>query len=93
MGDEDKTELSRSELADRAETLAAFPKEGEVQKYLELSHEFARHADPSWEAEMQEYLDHSENLGRACQNREFDMFRHELRDLQNRMNACHRDYK
>jgi XXXCH domain-containing protein len=77
----------------RAETLVAFPKEGEIQEYLDLSREFAQYADPAWLVEMQEYLDHSENLRLACQNSQFEMFRHELRDLQNRMNACHSSYK
>lgn len=77
----------------KALAMAAFPKEGTVQEYLDLSKEFARYADPAWEAEMQEYLDHAENLRLAFKNRQLDMFRHELRDLQNRMTVCHRHYK
>jgi hypothetical protein len=46
----------------KSATLVAFPEEARVQEYPELSEEFARHADPAWAAEMQEYLDHVENL-------------------------------
>lgn len=77
----------------KSAVLGVFPEESRVQEYLELSKEFVRLADPAWEAEAQEYLDHVENLGRALQNREFEMFRHELRDLQHRMNTCHREFK
>lgn len=77
----------------KAATSGALPEEGLVQSYLELSAQFARHADPAWGAEMQEYLDHVENLRLAFQNRQVEMFRHELRDLQNRMKICHRDFK
>lgn len=77
----------------KAATSATLPQESRVQTYLELSAQFARHADPAWGAEMQEYLDHVENLRLAFQNRQVEMFRHELRDLQNRMKICHRDFK
>jgi XXXCH domain-containing protein len=77
----------------RALTLVAFPQEATVQQYLDLSQELARYADPAWAAEMQEYLDHTENLRLAFQNRQFEMFQHELRDLQNRMKICHREFK
>jgi XXXCH domain-containing protein len=77
----------------RALTLVAFPQEATVQQYLDLSQEFARYADPASAAEMQEYLDHTENLRLAFQNRQFEMFQHELRDLQNRMKICHREFK
>ncbi len=77
----------------RSASLAAFPEESRMQEYLELSREFAEQADPAWGAEVQEYLDHAGNLHRAFQNRQLEMFRHELRDLQNRMNACHRKFK
>ncbi len=69
------------------------PQESQIHSYLELSAQFARQADPSWGQEMQEYLDHVENLRLAFENRQVEMFQHELRDLQNRMNICHRDFK
>jgi XXXCH domain-containing protein len=77
----------------KAATSTMLPEESLVQSYLELSAQFARHADPAWGVEMQEYLDHGENLRLAFQNRQVEMFRHELRDLQNRMKICHQHFK
>ncbi len=77
----------------KSATSVAFPEELVVQEYLDLSKEFARHADPAWAAEVQEFLDHVENLRRALHHRQFEMFQHELRDLQNRMKICHRQFK
>lgn len=77
----------------KASASSVLPEASRVQAYLDLSAAFARQADPAWGAEMQEYLDHVENLRLAFQNRQVEMFRHELRDLQNRMKICHRDFK
>jgi XXXCH domain-containing protein len=77
----------------KSATSMTLPEESQVKSYLELSAEFTRHADPAWGAEMQEYLDHVENLRLAFENRQVEMFQHELRDLQNRMKICHRDFK
>jgi XXXCH domain-containing protein len=76
----------------KSSVVVAFPQEPVMQEYLELSKEFGRWADPAYAAEMQEYLDHVENLRLAFENRQFDMFQHELRDLQARMTACHRGF-
>jgi XXXCH domain-containing protein len=77
----------------KAATSGALPQESRIEAFLKLSREFARQADPAWAQEIQEFLDHVENLRLAFQNRQADMFQHELRDLQNRMKICHRDFK
>ncbi len=69
------------------------PAEAAVAAFLELSRASAPFAEPDWETEMQEFLDHAENLLRARRQGSFEMFAHELRDLQARMKACHQEYK
>jgi XXXCH domain-containing protein len=71
----------------------AFPAESQVTHFLELSKEFSALTDPDWEGEMQEYLDHVENLHLALKNKQLEMFQHELRDLKVRVKACHQEYR
>ncbi|MCX5887994.1 MAG: GAK system XXXCH domain-containing protein [Deltaproteobacteria bacterium] len=70
-----------------------FPAESKVMKFVELSKEFFGLTDPDWESEMQEYLDHVENLHLALKNKQIEMFHHELRDLKVRVKACHQEYR
>lgn len=79
-----------SELLDLAQ-MWVLPAESKVMRFMELSKEFAGFADPDWESEMQEYLDHLDNLYLALQNRQLEMFQHELRDLKILVKACHRE--
>jgi hypothetical protein len=50
-------------------------------------------AEPDWAQAMQEYLDHLANLEHAVDMRQPEVMLHELRDLQNCMNSCHREFK
>jgi len=50
-----------SELLGLAQ-LWVLPAESKVLRFIELSKEFAGFADPDWESEMKEYLDHVDNL-------------------------------
>lgn len=70
-----------------------FPEEARLQDFVAISQEFNRFAEPEWQTEMQEYLDHVANLELAWKNRQLEMFRHELQDLQNQMITCHREHK
>ena len=79
-----------SELLDLAK-MWVLPPESKVMRFMELSREFAGFADPDWESEMQEYLDHLDNLYLALQNKQLEMFQHELRDLKILVKACHRE--
>jgi XXXCH domain-containing protein len=69
------------------------PAPEQVEKFLELCRASASFAEPDWETEMQEFLDHAENLARAHREGSLEMFRHELRDLRQRMQTCHEEFK
>ncbi len=71
----------------------AFPDERLLRDLAESSRSFAAMAETDWQEAMQEFLDHLANLQHAVANRQQEVMLHELRDLQNRMAACHREYK
>ncbi len=77
-----------SELLESAEQWV-LPPESKVLSFVELSKEFSGLADPDWDSEVQEYLDHVENLYLALKNGQVEMFQHELRDLKIIVKACH----
>ncbi|MCL6620751.1 MAG: GAK system XXXCH domain-containing protein [Syntrophobacterales bacterium] len=63
-----------------------------VGEFLTLSRDSARFAEPRWEPQMQEFLDHADNLERACAHGHLELFAHELRDLESRMRTCHEEF-
>jgi XXXCH domain-containing protein len=69
------------------------PLEDKLKEFLDTAREFSRCAEPEWQAEMKIFLDHAANLESALKNRQLEMFRHELRDLQSQMISCHREHK
>jgi XXXCH domain-containing protein len=69
-----------SELMGLAQ-LWVLPAESKVMRFVELSREFAKFADPDWETEMKEYLDHVDNLHTALKKGQMEMFLHVLSDL------------
>ena len=69
------------------------PGEDRLQAFLADSREFSRVAEPEWQEDMQVYLEHVHNLELAWKNRELEMVKHELQDLQHQMTACHREHK
>jgi XXXCH domain-containing protein len=69
------------------------PGEEKLQAFAGDCREFNRFAEPEWQAEMQIFLEHLANLELAWKNRQLEMFRHELQDLQNQMTTCHREHK
>ena len=71
----------------------AWPDERILRDFVESSRAFAAMAEPDWENAMQEYLDHLAILTHAVANRQQEVVLHELRDLQNSMAACHREFK
>jgi XXXCH domain-containing protein len=79
-----------SELLELA-NLWVLPAESKVMRFVELSQEFSTFTDPDWENELQEFLDHVNNLCAAVQNRNLDVFERELRDLKVLVKACHRE--
>lgn len=79
-----------SELLGLAQ-LWVLPAESKVMRFIELSREFAKFADPDWESEMKEYLEQVNNLHLALKKGELEMFLHELRNLKALVKSCHRD--
>ncbi len=71
----------------------AFPDERLLRDLAESSRAFAALAETDWQGAMQEFLDHLANLQHAVANRQQEPMLHELRDLQNRMASCHREFK
>jgi XXXCH domain-containing protein len=71
----------------------AFPDDRTLKDFADISRAFASLAEPDWAGAMQEYLDHLENLEHAVANRQPEVMLHELRDLQNCMSSCHREFK
>jgi len=70
-----------------------FPEARTLEDFAATSRAFAAMAEPEWATPMQEYLDHLANLEHAVANRQLEVMLHELRDLQNCMATCHREFK
>jgi XXXCH domain-containing protein len=70
-----------------------FPDKKSLDDFVATSRVFAESADPDWSDAMDEYMDHLENFIRAVQGQQREVMLHEIRDLQYRMKACHREFK
>ena len=70
-----------------------WPEARTLEDFGAASRAFAAMAEPEWANAMQEYLDHLANLEHAVANRQQEVMLHELRDLQNCMATCHREFK
>jgi XXXCH domain-containing protein len=77
----------------RAVSQGAFPDERTLSDFVSGSQALAAMAEPDWQGAMQEYLDHLANLQHAVERRQPEIIQHELRDLQNCMASCHREFK
>jgi XXXCH domain-containing protein len=77
----------------QAVSQGAFPDTRTLEDFAATSRAFAAMAEPEWATAMQEYLDHLANLEHAVANRQQEVMLHELRDLQNCMATCHREFK
>jgi XXXCH domain-containing protein len=84
--------ISMKDLS-KAASAGNIPEPEAVSRFVEDSKKFAEFAEPEWKEEMDEYLDHLGNLLAAVEEGRLEAVRHELRDLKNRTNACHREYK
>lgn len=69
------------------------PDEKTLRDFIEASEAFAQFAEPEWQEAMREYMDHLKNFKLAVESRQLEVVHHELRDLRNRMGACHREFK
>ena len=77
----------------QAVSQGGFPETRILEDFVATSRAFAAMAEPDWANAMQEYLDHLANLEHAVANRQQEVMLHELRDLQNCMATCHREFK
>jgi len=77
----------------KAAELGAFPEKKSVEEFVATSRLFAESADPEMSDAMGEYMDHLENFIRAVEEQQLELMLHEIRDLQYRMRACHKEFK
>jgi XXXCH domain-containing protein len=70
-----------------------FPGAADLEAFTAASTAFAGFAESEWEDAMGEFLDHLENLRLAVEREQFEVVAHELRDLENNMKKCHREFK
>ena len=70
-----------------------FPDKRSIEDFVATSRVFAESADPEWSDAMAEYMDHLENFIRASEEKQLEVMLHEIRDLQYRMKACHKEFK
>ena len=77
----------------KAADMGVFPDKKAIDDFVATSRIFAESADPEWSAAMAEYMDHLENFIRAVKEQQLEVLHHEIRDLQYRMKACHKEFK
>jgi len=77
----------------KAAERGVFPEKKAIGDFVATSRIFAESADPEWSEAMDEYMDHLENFIRAVEERQLSIMLHEIRDLQYRMKACHKEFK
>lgn len=70
-----------------------FPAAADLEAFTATSAAFAEFAESEWEGAMGEFLDHLENLRLAVEKEQFEVVAHEMRDLENNMKKCHREFK
>ena len=70
-----------------------FPGKKSLDDFIATSRVFAESAEPEWSDAMDEYMDHLENFIRAVKDQQLEVMLHEIRDLQNRMKVCHKEFK
>jgi XXXCH domain-containing protein len=69
------------------------PDDVALQQFDENSRALVALAEPGWQQAAQEYLGHLENLLRAVRLGEQNSVLHEIEDLEQRMVACHREFR
>jgi len=77
----------------KATERGVFPDKKSVEDFIATSRVFAESADTEWSESMDEYMDHLENFIRAVEEQQLAVMLHEIRDLQYRMKACHKEFK
>jgi len=77
----------------KAAEKGVFPDKKSIEDFVATSRVFAESDDSEWSEAMNEYMDHLENFIRAVDEKQLEVMLHEIRDLQYRMKACHKEFK
>jgi XXXCH domain-containing protein len=77
----------------KAAAQGKLPEETLLREFINDNQVFGQHTDPEWQAEMDIYLGHIRNLEQAYGIGNFEMFQHEMADLQASMARCHSEFK
>ena len=77
----------------KAAAQGKLPEEALLREFLNDNQAFVQHTDPEWQAEIEIYLAHVKNLEQAYRIGNFEMFQHEMADLQASMARCHSEFK
>jgi XXXCH domain-containing protein len=89
-----KKQLSQSFKAlEKAAGDGNIPDVNALERFIAESREMVKYAEPEWQTAMDEYIDHLGTLKQAVEENQVEAVQHEIRDLRNRMNQCHRDFK
>jgi len=76
-----------------ASTRDELPRDRTVTELVEVMKAFSELAEPEWGEAVLEFLDHLSTLEAAVREGRKEAALHEIRDLGNRMAACHREFK
>ena len=69
------------------------PDDTVVQEFMVSTRAFVALAEPEWRQPAEEFMGHLENLLRALESGQRESVLHEMTDLENRMVACHREFR
>jgi XXXCH domain-containing protein len=69
------------------------PDDAVVREFVVSTRAFVALAEPEWRQPAEEFMGHLENLLRALESSQRESVLHELTDLENRMVACHREFR
>lgn len=69
------------------------PDEAVLAEFERQTEAFLEFAEPEWRQATEEFVGHLENLRKAVALGHQEIVQHELRDLEARMVACHREFK
>ena len=77
----------------RALPEGAAPDDAVVREFMVSTRAFVALAEPEWRQPAEEFMGHLENLLRALESGQRESVLHEMTDLENRMVACHREFR
>ena len=69
------------------------PDDAVVREFVVSTRAFVALAEPEWRQPAEDFMGHLENLLRTLESGQSELVLHELTDLENRMVACHREFR